>query len=194
MASKASQNRLRRRKEIRRHNLPASFPCDLCLSEGEACYIMPGDNFSACAHCAGRGRKCVTTSWASLDHARDELEVKITQDEKAREALLEQLNALQMRLIRNRQVKKKKEEEAANKLRCMEAEMAIEGEELLRSVAPDPLSVEECLASHDVTSPFQWFDDSGQLPNMPLFGVGAEYLAPRFEPSSFGTREPESRS
>jgi len=168
MSSRSSQNRLRRKLEIRRHNFPAEFSCDLCLVEGEACYIMPDQPNKSCAHCAGRGRPCITTSWESLDRARDDLGVKISQDEKARELLLEQLNSIQMRLVRNRKIKENKEREAADKLRCLEEEMSAGGEELGR-VVQDPLSTEECLAAWGVESPFKWFDVSGDpVSNMPV--------------------------
>lgn len=135
---------------------------------------MPDQPKKSCAACARRGRPCVTTSWASLDRARDDLDNKISQDERARESLLEQLNQLQMRLVRNRKLKEKKEEEAAKKLQCLEEEMEAEGEEVSRTTQ-DPLSTEECLASWGVSSPLTWFDPSSGsvLPNMPLDEVGS---------------------
>nr|POF17928.1 hypothetical protein CFP56_13339 [Quercus suber] len=169
MASRASQNRLRRYNEILRLKHPADFPCDGCISSNNCCYIMPDAPHKSCAQCARHGRPCVTTSWESLDRARDELSDKIAQDERARELLLEQLNDLQMRLLRNRKVKETKEKEAAEKLRCLEAEMSAEGESISR-VRQDPLSTEECLASWGVASPLTWFDPVTleTRPNMPI--------------------------
>jgi hypothetical protein len=184
-SSRASQNRLRRYNEILRHKHPAAFPCDSCLSDNECCFVMPAAPDKSCAHCARRGRPCVTTSWASLDRSRDDLETKISQDERAREQLLEHLNQLQMRLVRNRKLKEKKESEAAEKLRCLEAEMVADGEEIHRS-EQDPLSTEECLASWGVQSPFRWFNPiSGEMvENMPLSGCPSlgplESLVPGF--------------
>jgi hypothetical protein len=130
---------------------------------------MPNQPNKSCAACARRGRPCVTTSWASLDRSRDDLSSKIDQDERAREVLLEQLNNLQMRLMRNRKLKEKKESEASEKLACLEEEMRLEGEEIGR-VTQDPLTTEEGLAAWNVGSPFTWFDAStGVLvPNMPV--------------------------
>ena len=73
--------------------------------------------------------------------------------------------------MKNRTEKAKKEEEAAEKLRCLEAEMAIDGEELDR-VTEDPLAVEECLASWGVSSPLLWFDPTTgvSVENMPIAG------------------------
>jgi len=100
------------------------------------------------------------------------VEAKIAQDERARELLLEQLNQLQMRLIRNRKVKEKKDLEAAEKLRCLEQEMEEAGEDTSR-VVQDPLATEEGLAAWGIQSPMHWFDDTFgvPVPNMPVSRV-----------------------
>ena len=67
-----------------------------------------------------------------------------------------------MRLLRNRKLKEAKDAEAAEKLRCLEAEMVAEGEDISRiSLLPnDPVAIEEGLSAFGVGSPFSWFDPS----------------------------------
>jgi len=129
-SSVSTKNRLRRALEIERAGKESEFPCDLCISINHKCIRMSSAGKARCAHCTRRGRSCVSVSWESLDRTRDDLQAKISSDEKARDQLAHQLSEMIMRIERNRKVLKQAESRAANKLECLEDEMQASGEDL----------------------------------------------------------------
>ena len=57
-----------------------------------------------CAECERRSRPYVVSSWEALDRASNNLSSKISEDEKKVEQLLDELDEVRRRLVRNRKV------------------------------------------------------------------------------------------
>ena len=68
-----------------------------------------------CSECERRGRPCVSSSWAAIDRASDALSSKITDDEKRVERLLDELDKVRRRLVRNRKVHEQNNKKAEEK-------------------------------------------------------------------------------
>ena len=66
---------------------------------------MPGeDDKLKCAACTQRGRSCVSVSWESLNISQDNLREDVAAEEVTRDALFEQLAAVQVHLSQKRKV------------------------------------------------------------------------------------------
>jgi chromosome segregation ATPase len=113
--------------------------------------IMAGEG--KCAECARRDRPCVSTSWAALDKARDDLTLEISSDEKARDALVAQLGALQARIERNKKVREQADARAAEKMACLTRELEESGE-LFAVESLGELELD--LGWNGVSTPFTW--------------------------------------
>jgi hypothetical protein len=76
-----------------------------------------------CATCERRARPCVSSSWAALDRASDHLSSKISEDEKRVERLLDELDEVRRRLVRNRKVQEQNNTKSQEKWDCMLREL-----------------------------------------------------------------------
>lgn len=124
MSSQSRQNQLRLALEIRRANTISPISCDLCLSRGIDCYVMPSSgNRLKCSECTRIGRPCVNLSWSSLDKTREEYVKKVEEDEKL-------LAEVMIRLLRNKKILKQAEERAQKKALCLASEMEESGVEV----------------------------------------------------------------
>lgn len=72
-----------------------------------------------CAECELRGRPCVVSSWEALDRASDNLSSKISEDEKKVEQLLDELDEVRRRLVRNRKVQEQNNTRSQEKWDCL---------------------------------------------------------------------------
>jgi len=80
---------------------------------------MPSGGDGKCVECTRRGRPCVSTSWVALDRASDGLVDKISSDEKRVEQLLDELDEVRRRLLRNRKVREVNNQRAKEKYDCL---------------------------------------------------------------------------
>ena len=128
--SKSQRNRLRSARDFSSYNYISSVSCDLCTSLGQDCLRMPGDSRLKCAECTRRGKPCVAMSWDSLDRTRENMKRDLSDDEKERDRLAQQLAEMIARISRKRVVLEQTEKRAADKMNCLVREMEEDGEDM----------------------------------------------------------------
>jgi len=127
MTSRQQRDRLRNAAHTRSFQYENPSPCDHCCERNKTCLIMPSGE-GKCAECERRGRPCVSSSWVALDRAGDNLSSKIAEDEGRVERLLDELDEVRRRLVRNRKVQEQNNKKASDKWECLVRETAESGE------------------------------------------------------------------
>jgi hypothetical protein len=155
MSSVSQRNKLLRAAKIIKFGEPSPIHCDRCFEGGILCVIMAGETH--CAECARRGKPCVSTSWAALDKAKDELSKEISEAELQRDALFTQLSELQARIDRKKKVRGQAEERSREKMACLIREAEASGE-LSNFLLEDIGDMERDLGLNGVQTPFVWSD------------------------------------
>jgi len=123
MVSRQHEARIRKSAEILQYHHENLVACDHCVAKKVACFGMPNGE-GKCALCERRGRPCVSSSWETLDRTSDALVSKIAEDEKRVERLLDELDEVRRRLVRNRKVQEQSNQKEQEKWDCVLREMA----------------------------------------------------------------------
>jgi hypothetical protein len=115
--SRQQQNRLRVAFEIERYDTLIDISCERCSLSGRSCIAMEDFSFHLkCSKCVRAGKSCVNMSWSSLDHNREDLSVKIAENEAL-------LTIVITRLLRNKKILKKIDAKTKRKTQCLLSRM-----------------------------------------------------------------------
>jgi len=111
--SRQQQGRLRVAFEIERYDTLIDIACERCSLSDHFCIAMK--DFSSrlkCSKCVRASKSCVNMSWSFLNHNREDLSVKIAEDEAL-------LAIVITRLLRNKKIMKKIDAKAKRKTQCL---------------------------------------------------------------------------
>ena len=136
LLSRATAERRRAAKRIRRFGKPSPFACDFCFSRGKFCVQMPNRKGElVCSQCRKLGRKCVQLSWAAVDRSVEESRRRFDEKEAEWKDAARRFAQLQAELDSRRAVLEQAEARAQQQLWCLEEELEQQGElELLDHV------------------------------------------------------------
>jgi hypothetical protein len=121
MSSRSYLKCKRTADEIESLGSPMSFPYEYCFRNNHPCFFMESKSVK-CSTCARLGRKCINTSWASLDRTYQKKKEALDKD-------LVELVILSARIVRNQKILKLAEERAKQKTICLMDELEAEEEE-----------------------------------------------------------------
>jgi hypothetical protein len=115
--SRQQQSRLRVAFEIERYDTLIDIACERCSLSDYFCIAMK-DFLSRlkCSKCVRASKSCVNMSWSFLDHNREDLFVKIAEDEAL-------LAIVITRLLRNKKIMKKVDAKTKRKTQCLLSRM-----------------------------------------------------------------------